>query len=236
MKFYDVESEFYDLFYFSFDKDIEVYRRYICSNVLDLMCGTGRILHHLNPDYGVGIDINENMLIHARKNLEGRNVKLIRGDVLNFSLDERFCLVIIGFNSLLMFSKDERVKILKNAEKHLSEDGKVIVDILNPFMMVEGIVHHGDTIEKDGIYYSRFFVPRWKGDKWELLYFYDIVENEVVRRKYAKLYLYSVFLEDLREEAEQAGLEIKEIFGDYDFSEFDEEESERIIAVMERRI
>ncbi len=233
MKFYDVESELYDLFYFSFKDDIEVYKRYMCPRVLELMCGTGRILHYLNPEYGVGLDINEKMLEYAKENLKGKNVKLIKGDALNFDLNENFCLVIIGYNSLLMFSRDDRIKILKNGAKHLSKGGKMVIDILNPFMMVEGIVHHGATVEKDGVYYSRFFVPQWKEDRWEILYFYDIVKDEIVRRKYAKLPLYPLYLNDLKEEAKEAGLVIKEIYGNYDFSNFDEENSDRIIAVME---
>jgi len=233
MNLYDIESEYYDLFYFSYDKDIEIYRRYLCPRVLELFTGTGRILYYLMPEYGVGIDINESMLEKARKNIIHKNIKFVKADARDFDLNEQFCMVIIGLNSLMMFPKDDRIKILSSAAKHLSKDGHIVVDLLNPYIMVEGIVHHGDTVEYDGVYYSRFFVPRWKDDHWEILYFYDIVKDDIVRRKHANLNLYPVYLEYLEDEAKAAGLDIEHIYGDYDLSDYDDE-SNRIIAIMRR--
>ena len=231
MKFYDVESEFYDIFYFNDTRDIPLYRKFLCPRVLELMTGTGRILYHLKPRYAVGLDSNEKMLVRARKNLKNINARLIQGDARDFDLKEKFCLIIMGYNSIMMFPKKERIKILSSSAKHLSEGGVLIIDSLNPFALVEDIVHYGDTVEKDGVYYSRFFVPRWKDDHWKITYFYDVVKDEIVRRKYAYLNLYPVYLDDLRDELKNAGLCVKEIYGDYDFSEFDEEKSDRIIVV-----
>ncbi len=234
MEFYDVEAEFYDLFYFDFQDDILLYKKYSknCKRVLELMCGTGRILYYLdNAKELWGIDSNEKMLQKARENLKGKKAKLIKGDVHDFNLNTHFCLIIIGLNSLTMFPKEDRIKILKNARDHLLPQGKIIVDVFNPFEMVEGIVHHGDTKFIDGKVYSRFFVPIRERERWKLLYFYDIVEGENLRRKVATLYLYPLGLEDIKEEFSQAGLKIMEVYGDYDFSEFDDDRSERIIVV-----
>ncbi len=233
MNLYDIESEYYDLFYFSYKKDINIYREFLCPKVLELFTGTGRILYYLNPEYGVGIDINENMLKRARENINEKGIKFVKADARYFDLKEQFCLIIIGLNSLMMFPREERIKILSSAAKHLTKEGRIVVDLLNPYMMVEGIVHHGDTVEYEGVYYSRFFVPRWKEDHWEILYFYDIVRDEVVRRKHASLDLYPVYVEHLEDEAKTAGLVIERMYGDYDLSEY-EDESNRIIAIMRR--
>ncbi len=230
MNLYDVESEFYDIFYFDYRDDIEFYREFSCSNILDIMCGTGRILYYLNPRRGVGIDINEKMIEKARENLRGRNIQLVIGDARNFNLENEFCLIIIGLNSLMMFPREDRIKILSNAGRHLSHDGFLIVDIMNPIILVENIVYYGDTKEYDGKTYTRFFVPRIEDNHWNILYFYDIVENEKIRRKYAELKLYMIEEEELREEFKLANLKVEKIYGDYDFSEFSEE-SERIIMV-----
>ncbi len=234
MNFYDVESEFYDIFYFNDTRDIGLYRKYKCPKVLDVMTGTGRIIYHLRPEYAVGIDSNEKMLEKARVNLKGLNVKLVQGDARNFNIGEIFCLVIIGYNSLMMFPSGDRVKILKSAALHLDERGKLIVDILNPFILVEDIVHYGDTVEMDGVYYTRFFIPRWKNDHWKLTYMYDVVKDGVVRRKYAYLDLYPINLDTLQSELKQTNLCITELYGNYDFSPFDDEKSDRIIAVAEK--
>ncbi len=234
MKFYDVESEFYDIFYFNDTRDIALYRKYLCPRVLELMTGTGRIIYHLKPEYAVGIDSNEKMLARAKNNLKGLNVKIVQEDARNFNLEEKFCLVIIGYNSLMMFPSQDRIKILKSAARHLDENGKVVIDILNPFALVEDIVHYGDTVEKDGFYYTRFFVPRWKNDHWKITYMYDVVKDEIVRRKYAYLDLYPIDADMLKNELRIANLCIVNLYGNYDFSQFDGERSDRIIAVAEK--
>ena len=233
MNLYDVESEFYDIFYFDYYDDIEFYREFLCHNILEIMCGTGRILHYLDPEKGMGIDINEKMIEKARENLRGKNIRLLRGDARNFNLGEYFCLVIIGLNSLMMFPREDRIKILTNAREHLSKDGFLIVDIMSPLNLVENMVYHGDTREYEGKIYSRFFVPRIENDHWNILYFYDIVENEKIRRKYAELKLYMIEKEELEEEFKLANLKVEKIYGNYDFSKYSEE-SERIIMVGRR--
>ncbi len=232
MDFYDVEAEIYDLFYFDFKEDIPLYKKYAdgCENVLELFCGTGRILYYLDNPNMYGIDLNEKMLSLARKNLEGKNVKLLKWDARNFKIEERFCLEIIGINSLIMFPKEDRMRILKNAYQHLRKGGRLIVDIINPFEMVEGIVHHGDTKFKDDKIYSRFFVPIRKDDHWKILYFYDIVEGENLRRKVAEMTIYPIEKEEIVDEMRDVGFKIEAIFGDYDMNEFSGY-SERIIVV-----
>jgi len=232
MDFYDVEAEFYDLFYFDFDDDIGVYKKYAeqCENVLEFMCGMGRILHHLNHTNMWGVDSHEEMLRRARENLKGMNVHLIKGDVREIKLDQLFCLVIIGLNSLTMFSREDRIKILKNAYRHLRSGGRVVVDVFNPFEMVEGIVHHGDTVFQGNKVYSRFFVPRREEDHWSILYFYDIVDGKNMERRVAELKIYEITKDMLVEEMEEAGFTVEEIYGDYDMNPFTEE-SEKIIVV-----
>lgn len=236
MDFYDIEADLYDLFYFNFQDDIRLYRKYAkeCDSLLEFMCGTGRILYYLDHPHMWGIDSNDKMLARAIENLKGKSVKLIKGDVRDFSLPERFCLVIIGLNSLTMFPKEDRLKILKNANAHLKKGGRIIVDVFNPFEMVEGIVHHGDTIFRDGKVYSRFFVPVKYENHWELLYFYDIAENEVLKRRVAEMYIYPIEKDEIERELQDAGFEIEDIYGDYEMGEFDEY-SERIIVVGVKR-
>ncbi len=232
MNFYDIEAEFYDLFYFDFVDDIKFYKMHTmsCDRVLEFMCGTGRILHHLNPKEGWGVDINDKMLKRARENLRGRNVRLIKGDVREIDLGERFCTIIIGMNSLLMFPSEDRIKILKNAARHLRSGGKILIDVMNPFGIVEGIMHHGATVKTEIGYISRFYVPLWKKDHWEMIYFFDVVEDDILKRRIAKLSLYFMDFDDLKRELEEAGFEISHIYGDYQLSPYTDE-SERILVV-----
>ena len=233
MEFYDIESEFYDIFYFDFRDDVDFYRRYVnnCPEILEFMCGTGRILYYLNHGDMWGVDSSEKMLSRAKKNLRDMNVHLIPGDVRMVDLGKKFCAVIIGLNSLIMFPKEERVAILKNAARHLKSDGMVLIDIFNPLEFVENIVHHGDTKIVNDVVYSRFFIPQREGGHWKILYLYDIARNGNLTRKVAEMHLYPVGLEELKEEMQEAGLKILEVYGDYDFSPYNEDESERILVV-----
>jgi len=47
--------------------------------VLDLGCGSGKLLHNLNPSYGVGVDLSDKMLNVARENYP--NLSFIQGDI-----------------------------------------------------------------------------------------------------------------------------------------------------------
>jgi ubiquinone/menaquinone biosynthesis C-methylase UbiE len=53
--------------------------------VCELGCGTGRLIAALKPSYGLGIDINRNMIEAARKIFSDRSeLEFITGDVENF--------------------------------------------------------------------------------------------------------------------------------------------------------
>jgi len=66
------------------DKNLEV------SSVLDLGCGTGRLLSILNYKYRVGIDRSKEMLDKCKD----KNVKLIQGDMINFQSKDKFDLIL----------------------------------------------------------------------------------------------------------------------------------------------
>ena len=56
------------------------------ARVLELGCGTGRLLNALSPSHGVGIDLSENMIDIAKKNYP--NLEFIQGDIENPGLIE----------------------------------------------------------------------------------------------------------------------------------------------------
>jgi SAM-dependent methyltransferase len=74
--------------------------------VLDLCCGTGQLaVHFLEHDYRVvGLDLSEPMLSHARQNslpyLTAGQAHFVQGDASQFTLDERFGLVVSTFDAL----------------------------------------------------------------------------------------------------------------------------------------
>jgi len=75
-------------------------------SVLDLCCGAGHLaVHFLEKGHKVvGVDLSEHMLSYARENadrfLESGQGKFIKADAADFTLDERFGLVVSTYDSL----------------------------------------------------------------------------------------------------------------------------------------
>lgn len=231
---YDIEWKYYDLLYGDFREDINFYKNVIKGgDVLELMCGTGRISQELskfsNP---FCLDIDERMLKIAKN----KGLNCIKADVRDFKINKKFDFVIIPLNSLLLFNTIEKVKILKNSEEHLKDNGKIIVDILPPLNFEESMVYLGDHKIKENLEIWRFFVPNYSEDMRELYltYFYDIFENGNYRRDSAVLTLYMENFEDMKKIVRMAKLKILKVYGNYAMDDFYPETSEKMIFIMER--
>lgn len=238
---YDIEYEFYDEFYDDYIEDVVMYRKIVekyfskDARVLDLMCGTGRIMRHF-LDYSEvwGIDINDRMLEVARRKLESnKNVKIIKMDALKMHLETYFEAIIIGLNSIMLFPRQERKILLRNVSEHLRKGGILIGDLWRYIDVEDNVLYHGDTKEIGGNIVSRFFTVRRDGEKIRVLYFYDIVSNDILRRKCASINLHIIDEKDLYEDLMEAGMKIRETYGDYDFSRYDDS-SDKLIFVAEK--
>ena len=68
------------------------------SRVLELGCGTGQLLNYLNPSYGVGVDLSQNMISIARKTYP--NLEFIYGDIENedlvSSIKDKFDYIVLS--------------------------------------------------------------------------------------------------------------------------------------------
>lgn len=105
------------------------------GKVLDLACGSGRILKHLVEEGidVVGLDLSGEMLQLARKKLGdcADQVELVQGDMRSFSLSYRFNLIMIPYCSLIyMKSDEERLAVFERCYAHLNPGGRLIFDFL----------------------------------------------------------------------------------------------------------
>jgi len=99
------------------------------KNVLELGCGTGSILKHLQDAYEVsGLDISGKMLSVARKKVP--RSKLFRQDMVDFRIDGRFDVIFCVFDSLNHVRRfSDWKKVFAAARRHLSPGGCFIFDI-----------------------------------------------------------------------------------------------------------
>lgn len=84
--------------------------------LFDLCCGTGQLaVHFLGHGYRVvGIDLSEPMLRLAEENahhyVEIGQARFVQGDASDFTLDERFGLVVSTFDALNHLADEEALK------------------------------------------------------------------------------------------------------------------------------
>lgn len=105
------------------------------GKVLDLACGSGRLLPSL-LDAGlevVALDISADMLEQARTKLGSRanEVRFVCQDMRELSLEEQFDTIIIPYCSLMYIHNDEdRLKVFQRCHDHLRAGGKFAFDFL----------------------------------------------------------------------------------------------------------
>ena len=119
---------------------LDFYRRQIvrCGEpVLELACGSGRLTIPLAEE-GVditGLDIAPEMLRLAESKAATRGVRLTleRGDVRAFNLARKFRFIFFPANSLShLLTREEIEACFARVRRHLTEDGRFLVDIFNP--------------------------------------------------------------------------------------------------------
>jgi predicted TPR repeat methyltransferase len=135
MDTYDVFAPFYD----AVQGDRVQHAAYVRSliekhdpeatTVLELACGTGSVLKQLEADYEVtGVDLSEGMLDIAARKVPG--ARLVRADMTQVALDERFDVVLCVYDSinhLLKFKEWEAV--FDRAHAQLEDEGLFIFDV-----------------------------------------------------------------------------------------------------------
>jgi len=105
--------------------------------VLEIACGTGRILLRLLQE-GIdadGIDSSGAMLSELRKKAKtlGFLPHIHKADMRRFSLGRRYKLIIVPYRSFLhLKDDDERMMALRSFFDHLQDGGRLILHIYNP--------------------------------------------------------------------------------------------------------
>ena len=124
--------------------------------VLEVGCGTGRVLLP-TARAGIsitGLDLSEYMLDVCRAALkeEAREVQelvdLVRGDMRDFDLGQKFALITAPFRPFQhMISIEDQIKCLENIHGHLVPGGTFILDIFNPSL--ESLTADNLGLERD---------------------------------------------------------------------------------------
>jgi len=235
------EAFFYDQCFLGLEGDVQFYleeAQKAGSPILEIGCGTGRILLPI-AQVGVsivGLDRAPAMLALLRQKLSKlgpdlqNRVELIEGDMRDFTVAQRFPLVIIPYRAFLhLLTPKAQRQALTCIREHLTDDGRLIFNIFDPHL--EMIAAHlgplGSAQKKD----SEFIDPAtghqiivWATGHYDpeqqILEQYFIFEEldgegKVTAKTYCPLTLRYIYRYEMRYLLELCGYKVEALYGDF---------------------
>lgn len=194
------------------------------AKILDAGCGCGRIsveLASLGLDV-TGVDLMQPLLDAAKETAEdeGVSLELIQSDLRDFTKEKHFDAAVNLYTSFgYCASLEEDTKILRNIAKSLKNGGWFIMECISRETAIQNFIE-GEWFERAGkIVLTEFSVEgAWEGLKshWILIdkETGEKYDHTFVQRLYSAVELKRILL--------SAGFSSCEIYGDFDFSPYNE--------------
>ena len=200
--------------------------------VLDMACGSGRhAISFAQAGFDVtAIDLSENLLNVAKSNAEKEkvNVDFILSDIRKFNPEKKFDLVLNLFTSLGYFEKDEENgEVIQKAFELMNSGGWFVLDYFNKNYILNNLI----PITVENIAGKRITQTREiKNNRVEKNIIIRNGEKESHYQESVRLYSKEEVIKIL----ERTGFEILKIFGDFDGSKFDANNSPRLIVFSKK--
>jgi SAM-dependent methyltransferase len=142
VEFMDRVARFFDAEYAGFTDDlplVEAYAQRTGGPLLELGCGTGRLLVPLaKAGYHVtGVDISSEMLRIARAKTDAarlaHRVTLLQGNYVDVTVPGSYGLAFVMMNTFLhLLTKDDQLRALGHWRQCLARDGLLLIDVFHP--------------------------------------------------------------------------------------------------------
>lgn len=248
MSNYDPFARYYDADFRDYHDDLPLYRelaRRTGGPLLELMCGTGRVLLPLAEDGHAltGVDLSPAMLAIARAQLAEAGlvdrVSLIEGDVRDVALPaEHFALAFVAVNSFMhLESVRDQLACLSNVRRALTRRGLLVLDLFSPdpheLLREDSRLVLDRDYQLDGRHVQKFVAidSDIAAQLSRVTYIYDETDGDgrLTRRTmcFNLRWLYRFELEHL---LARAGFSLRNLYGSYDLDEYGAG-SPRLIAV-----
>jgi SAM-dependent methyltransferase len=219
-----------------------------CQRVLELTSGTGRLSVPL-LEAGVPLTCLDNspeMLAVLRRKLRERGLSapIHEMDASDFSLNERFDLAVIPFNSFAEFVEPAvHQKALETIAAHLSDDGRLICTLHNPAVRLKTV--DGQVHER-----GRFALPDGQGtlvlssqERYDPdaclvtgTQFYDLYDADgaLQPKQQVEIEFYLHSHDTFESLADSQGYRVETLYGDYERHAFDAAKSPFMIWILTR--
>jgi SAM-dependent methyltransferase len=253
---YALLARYYDLENADFTEDLDFWLELAEEHgdpVLELGCGTGRVLLHLaRRGHAVtGIDNSPEMLARletkwaAARNMRGgvqpNAPTVIRADMKDFTTEQRFRLALMPFNTFMhLLTLEDQIAALSCICKHLQPGAALALDMPNP-----GAAYAAPAGEQ-GLTLERTFMDGESGSAVQqfssvavdraaqlahITWLYDAVAPDgTVQRAIVPLTLRYTFPGEMRLLLEKCGFTLAHLYGDYQRAPF-ADGSPRMIVV-----
>ncbi len=201
------------------------------DHILDLACGKGRhsiYLNHLGFRV-TGLDLSEQNIRAAGK-FENDRLHFAVHDMRQVYQERHFDYVLNLFTSFGYFDRDaDNQRAICAAAKTLKPGGKLLIDFLNPIHVLSNLIKEEEKeVEGVNFYIARHF--NREGFIVKDIRFTAAGDCHYFQEK-VKAIVYEQFLDYFK----AAGLELLQTFGNYALEPYVEEESERMIFVLQHK-
>jgi SAM-dependent methyltransferase len=200
--------------------------------LLELGCGTGRVLIPLaQAGYcTIGLDHDLSMLKYLQSNI-GQQLQhvpqLFSSDIARFNLAAQFPLIILPCNTFSTLSDRDRRAGLSCAWKHLRKDGIFAVCLPNPELLMR-LPSRSEVELEDEFIHPLTGNPVQVSSSWHrrkhtfnVTWIYDhLLPDGTVERLEVNTLHQLMLLKNYMDDIEVAGLKVREIYGDFDRSEY----------------
>ncbi len=249
---FDRYARFYDLDVGGFDQDlymVEQFARRTGGPILDLACGTGRLLALLaRLGYELtGVDISAAMLDAAQRRLAAENlldrVRLVQQDMRRLDLGQTYRLVLCALSSFAhLLTQEDQLAALRRVREHLVPGGLLVVDMFNPdlpaLVGAEGqvVLHRTWTDPETGRLALKFVTRRvdWASQVQQVTFVVDEVDGRGgVQRTVFPFGMRFLFRQEAELLLRAAGLELDAAYGSYDLDDY-ADDSPNLILVARR--
>ena len=196
------------------------------SKILDLACGIGRhsiYLEKIGFDV-TGTDKSTNNIKKAKKS-QNDKLKFIQMEMIN-DTNRKYDGIFNLFTSFGYVNHDYNLETIKNIERQLKDDGKVIIDFMNTLFVKNNLV-----IEETKVIDDLIFKIKRKSDGKHI--YKEIKFNDQKDYFYQEKVM-DLTLNDFENYLKRHNLKIIKTFGDYNLNEFDIENSERLVMVIKK--
>lgn len=235
-------DDFYDAAYHERLNDIDFYlktaKKYGQNGILEVGCGTGRILIEI-AKRGMqidGIDPNQRRINICKDKLSSlpvnirKNVSLSVCTIQGHKTDKKYSLITMPFRVFQhILTPEEQAHVLNITKKLLAKDGVLVIDIFNPnikmlaseeYKKEFGASHYKTSsglqfVRKDRIARRDYFRQL---QFCEEIYEYDVNgKREKIVSKYITRYTFKAELEHL---LKSTGYEVLKTYGDFEGHKF----------------